>query len=108
KLEECMDKDAVTPGPVTPAREMLAGMLMGRKRDKEALVEYEAALKVAPKRFNALYGAAVAANRCGDDSAAMRYFRELTETAKSEERFEVGAARAKLAEMAQAANARGH
>jgi len=104
KLEESMDKDAVTPGPVTPAREMLAGMLMGRKRDKEALVEYEAALKVAPKRFNALYGAAVTANRCGDDSAAMRYFRELTETAKSEERPEVGTARTKIAEMEPAAN----
>jgi len=101
KLEESMDKDAVTPGPVTPAREMLAGMLMGRKRDKEALAEYEVVLKVAPKRFNALYGAAVAANRSGNDSAAVRYFRELTETAKSEERFEVGAARAKLAEMAK-------
>jgi hypothetical protein len=48
-----------------------------------------------------LYGAAVAANRSGNDSAAVRYFRELTETAKSEERFEVGAARAKLAEMAK-------
>ncbi len=103
-LEESMDKDAVTPGPVTPAREMLAEMLTVRRRDKEALAEYEAVLKVAPKRFNALYGAAVAANRSGNDSAAMQYFRELIETAKSEERFEVGAARAKLAEMAKARN----
>jgi hypothetical protein len=102
KLEESMDKDAVTPGPVTPAREMLAAMLMGRRRDKEALAEYEEVLKFAPKRFNALYGAVVAAKRSGNDSAAMRYFRELTEVAKSEERSEVRTARAKFAEMAKA------
>ena len=101
KLEESMDKDAVTPGAVTPAREMLAGMLMGRRRDKEALAEYEAVLKVAPKRFNAVYGAAVAADRSGNDAAAMRYFRELTQLAKSEERPEVATARAKLSETAQ-------
>jgi hypothetical protein len=102
KLEESMDKDAVTPGPVAPAREMLAAMLMGRRRDKEALAEYEAVLKFAPKRFNALYGAVVAAKRSGNDSAAMRYFRELTEVAKSEERSEVRTAGAKFAEMAKA------
>jgi uncharacterized membrane-anchored protein len=75
---------------------------MGRRRDKEALAEYEAVLKFAPKRFNALYGAVVAAKRSGNDSAAMRYFRELTEVAKSEERSEVRTARAKFAEMAKA------
>ncbi|HLZ13867.1 MAG TPA: hypothetical protein VKP58_14885 [Candidatus Acidoferrum sp.] len=101
ELEESMDKDAVTPGEVTPAREMLAYLLAAQKKDKEALAEYEAVLKIAPKRFNALYGAAVAANRSGNDAAAVKYFRELMEVAKSEERFEVGAARAKLAEMAK-------
>ena len=101
ELEESMDKDAVTPGAVTPAREMLAYLLEEQKRDKEALSEYEAVLKVAPKRFNALYGAAVTANRSGNDAAALRYFRELTEVAKREERPEVETARAKVAEMAQ-------
>ena len=101
ELEESMDKDAVTPGAVTPAREMLAYLLEEQKRDKEALAEYEAVLKVAPKRFNALYGAAVTANRSGIDAAALRYFRELTEVAKREERPEVETARAKVAEMAQ-------
>jgi tetratricopeptide (TPR) repeat protein len=107
ELEESMDKDAVTPGAVTPAREMLAGLLMARRHDKEALREYELVLKVAPKRFNALYGAAVAANRSGDDAAAMRYFRELTSVATSDERAEVKTAKMKLAEMAQAANKAG-
>lgn len=103
-LEESMDKDAVTPGPVTPAHEMLAGMLMAQQRDKEALAEYEAVLKVAPKRFNALFDAAVAANRSGNDAAAIKYFRELTAVAASDERAEVQTAKAKLAEVAQAAN----
>ena len=105
ELEESMDKDEVTPGPVTPAREMLAGMLMTQQRDAEALAEYEVVLKVAPNRFNALYNAAVAANRSGKDSAAVRYFRMLTEVAKSDERTEVKTAKAKLSEMAQAASA---
>ncbi|GAC1630506.1 MAG: hypothetical protein NVS9B14_01220 [Candidatus Acidiferrum sp.] len=103
ELEESMDKDAVTPGPVTPAREMLAGMLMTQKRDAEALAEYEAVLKVAPKRFNALYDAAVAANRAGNDAVASKYFRDLTQVAASEERAEVKTAKAKLQEMEQAA-----
>ena len=104
ELEESMDKDAVTPGAVTPAREMLAYLLEEQKRDKEALAEYEAVLKVAPKRFNTLYGAAVAANRSGNDAAALRYFRELTEVAKREERPEVETARAKLIEMSKTGN----
>jgi len=96
ELEECMDKDAVTPGPVTPAREMLAGMLSAQNRQAEALAEYQVVLKVAPKRFNALYDAAVAADRSGNEAAAKRYFRELTEIAASDERGEVRAAKAQL------------
>lgn len=106
ELEESMDKDAVTPGPVTPAREMLAGMLMAQKRDAEALREYEAVLKVAPKRFNPLYDAAVAANRAGKDDDAKRYFRELTQIAASDERAEVKTAKTKLAELEQTKNAK--
>ena len=102
-LEESMDKDAVTPGPVTPAREMLAGMLMAEQRDREALAEYEVVLKVAPKRFNTLYDAAVAANRSGNDAAAIEYFRDLTVVAASDERADVMTAKAKLAEVAKAA-----
>jgi len=99
ELEESMDKDAVTPGPVTPAREMLAGMLMAQRRDTEALSEYEAVLKVAPRRFNALYDAAVAANRSGKDIVAMEYFRALMGVATSPEREEVFVARKKFAEL---------
>jgi len=107
ELEESMDKDAVTPGAVTPAREMLAHMLAVQQRDKEALKEYEAVLKVTPKRFNALYGAAMAAHRSGNNASAARYLRELTEVAKREERPEVETARAKLMEITKAGSASG-
>jgi tetratricopeptide (TPR) repeat protein len=66
ELEESMDKSAVTPGAVTPARETLAELLMIGHQPRESLVEYRTALKIAPNRFNALYGAARAAEACGD------------------------------------------
>ena len=57
-----MDKHAVTPGAVIPAREMLAELLLGHGKAQESLQEYQAVLKVAPNRFNALAGAAKAAD----------------------------------------------
>src|SRR5207245_8091064 len=61
ELEESMDKHAVTPGAITPAREMLAELLLLENHPQESLAEYEAVLKVAPNRFAALYGAGNAA-----------------------------------------------
>src|SRR5262249_37924504 len=48
-----------------PAREMLADMLMEMNRPAQALVEYQADLKLNPNRFNGLYGAAQAAEKSG-------------------------------------------
>jgi tetratricopeptide (TPR) repeat protein len=96
ELEESMDKHAVTPGAVTPAREMLAELLLVEHHPKESLVEYQSVLKIAPNRFNALYGAASAAESAGDASAAAGYFRKLTEVAFGDERPELKAAREKL------------
>ncbi len=95
-LEESMDKNAVTPGAVIPAREMLAELLRKQDRPQEALVEYEAVLKIAPNRFNALYGAASAAEASGNATAASRYFQQLTDSAVGDERPELVAARKKL------------
>jgi tetratricopeptide (TPR) repeat protein len=64
---------------------------------QEALAEYEAVLKLAPNRFNALYGAGCAAEASGNASAARRYFRKLTEVAVGEERPELVTARKKAA-----------
>jgi tetratricopeptide (TPR) repeat protein len=96
ELEESMDKAAVTPGAITPAREMLAELLLMERHPKESLAEYEAALKTAPNRFNALYGAGRAAEAAGDASAAANYFQKLTEVAVGDERPELKTARQKL------------
>lgn len=101
ELEESMDKSPVTPGAVVPAREMLADLLMVQKRPQEAVTEYEAVLKISPNRFNALYGAASAAEAAGDASAAHGYFQKLTEVAVGDERQELVAARKKVALQAQ-------
>lgn len=101
EFEESMDKSPVTPGAVIPAREMLAQMLMEEKRPKEALVEYEAVLKTAPNRFNAVYGAASAAEASGNATVASQYFHKLTEIAVGDERPELVAARKKVVMTSQ-------
>jgi tetratricopeptide (TPR) repeat protein len=102
-LEESMDKAAVTPGAITPAREMLAELLLREHRPLESLAEYQSVLKIAPNRFNALYGAANAAEQAGDTVAARQYFRKLTEVAVGDERPELAAARKKLVTAEKAA-----
>ncbi len=101
ELEESMDKDAVTPGAVTPAREMLAEVLFLQNRSQDALAEYQAVLKVAPNRFNALYGAANAAEAAGNTQAANEYFHKLTQIAVGDERPELATARKKIIVTAQ-------
>lgn len=86
ELEESMDKDAVTPGTVTPAREMLAELYSLENQPKESLAEYEAVLKAAPNRFNAVYGAARAAEASGNNEIAKRYYQILTEISPGNER----------------------
>jgi hypothetical protein len=61
----------------TPAREMLADMLLEAKRPEQALVEYQTDMKLNPQRFNALYGAAQAAAATGKQSDANQYYAEL-------------------------------
>ena len=101
ELEESMDKHAVTPGAITPAREMLAEMLLLNKRPQDALTDYEAVLRVAPNRFNALYGAASAADVAGNTPLATRYFQKLLEVAVGDERPELATARKKVAVSAR-------
>ena len=76
ELEESMDKHAVTPGAITPAREMLAQLLLLQNQAKQAVAEYETVLKVAPNRFNALYGAATAADQAAADGTTAAGFRQ--------------------------------
>jgi len=63
-----------------PAREMLADMLMEMKKPEMALAEYQGDLKVSPKRFNGLYGAARAAAMAGKASEASEYYALLVKS----------------------------
>ncbi len=76
-LEDSMEKHPVTPGPILPAREMLAELYMEIRFPKEALASYEAVLAVAPNRFNALAGAARAAEQVKDSDKARKYYEKL-------------------------------
>jgi hypothetical protein len=80
--EDLTEKNAVTPGPLTPAREMLGEMLLELKLPSEALKEFEATLTKEPNRFRALYGAAEAAKLAGNREAAQTHFRELLKVAE--------------------------
>ena len=79
--EDQTEKSVVTPGPLAPARELLAELLLELKRPAEALKEFEATLTKEPNRFRSLYGAAEAAKLAGDRHTARAYFQKLLEVA---------------------------
>ncbi|MCU1220948.1 MAG: hypothetical protein JWN42_2145 [Candidatus Angelobacter sp.] len=82
ELEAGTEKNAITPGPLTPARELLGDLLLELKRPAEALKEFEATLMKEPNRFRSLYGAAEAAKLAGDRQTAQKYFRQLLKVAE--------------------------
>jgi hypothetical protein len=96
--EDAVDKHPVTPGALLPVREMLADLLLENGAAAEALKEYEAVLKTAPRRFNATAGAAKAADQAGDKTTARAYAMQLREIAHKAEtsRPELAWARAYL------------
>jgi tetratricopeptide (TPR) repeat protein len=80
--EDKTEKSAITPGPLAPARELLAELLLDLNHPLEALKEFETTLKKEPNRFRSLYGAAKAAKLAGDRSTAQIYFRKLLTVAQ--------------------------
>ncbi|MEO5590600.1 MAG: hypothetical protein ABIS03_13515 [Gemmatimonadaceae bacterium] len=62
-IEDATDKNAVTPGPLAPAREMLGDLLMEYHRPAEALREYRLTLEKEPNRRRAIRGALAADQR---------------------------------------------
>ena len=78
-LEDGTEKSVMTPGPLAPARELLAEMLLQMNDPRQALEQFEATLKEEPRRFRSLYGAAQAAQLSGSREASQRYFRGLLE-----------------------------
>ena len=76
-MEDNTEKHPVTPGEVIPARELLADMLMEMNKPAEALTAYEENLKTHTNRFNALHGAALAAEKSNNIEKAKMYYRQL-------------------------------
>jgi len=73
----------VTPGEVLPAEELLADMLMELNKPAEALVSYEKDLLKHPKRFNGLYGAAMASEKIHNAEKAKSFYSQLLAIAES-------------------------
>ena len=67
----------MTPGPILPAREILADILFEQGQPEEALAEYEAVLQKEPNRYRALAGAAQAAQEAGDTETAHAHAEHL-------------------------------
>ena len=82
ELEDKTEKNAITPGPLAPARELLGDLLLELNHPAEALKEYEATLIHEPNRFRSLYGAAHAAKLAGDRATAQTYFQKLLKVAE--------------------------
>jgi tetratricopeptide (TPR) repeat protein len=74
---EAGKRNAQAYPPVVPAREMLADLLLEQGKAMEALKEFEKALAHSPQRFNALYGAARAAELAGQKAQAASYYAAL-------------------------------
>jgi hypothetical protein len=81
--EDAVDKHPVTPGALLPVREILADLLLENGAAPEALKEYQAVLKIAPRRFNATAGAAMAADKAGDAGQSRAYALQLLEIARN-------------------------
>ncbi|MBL9190219.1 MAG: tetratricopeptide repeat protein [Opitutaceae bacterium] len=81
ELEATADKEAVTPGEVLPAGDLLGDMLIEAGRPADALAAFEAVLAASPNRLNTLYGAGLAAERAGNTEKARHYYEQLANVA---------------------------
>jgi hypothetical protein len=75
--EDATEKHVVTPGPLLPARELLAETLLTQRLFAEALKEFETVLEKEPNRYRALAGAMAAAEGAGDAAKAKRFAAEV-------------------------------
>ncbi|MEK6244658.1 MAG: hypothetical protein AABM33_09170 [Pseudomonadota bacterium] len=81
--EDATEKHVVTPGPLVPARELLAYIELEAGDAKLALVNFESVLQREPNRYRAYAGAARAAERAGDARKAAEYSKRLLELTAS-------------------------
>ena len=78
-LEATTEKNAITPGPIVPARELLGEMLLASGDAGAAYREFEATLVTEPRRYRAVAGAMRSAKAAGNTSAANRYATQLAQ-----------------------------
>jgi tetratricopeptide (TPR) repeat protein len=97
--EDKTEKSPVTPGPLTPARELYGFMLLDRGMAKEALTAFEATMAKEPNRFNGYVGVAKAAQSLSDTTKAKATYEKLVALASGSdsERPTLAAARAFVA-----------
>jgi hypothetical protein len=79
--EDATEKHVVTPGPILPARELLADILLEQGQAGEALNEYEAVLGKELLRYRAIAGAMRAAAQAGDSAKARTHAAALVKQA---------------------------
>jgi len=77
-LEDKTEKSAVTPGPLSPARELLGDMLLQMNKPAQAFEQFEATLKKEPGRLHSLYGAGRAAKLSGHHDITQKYSSEIS------------------------------
>ena len=97
ELEDQTEKHPVTPGPVVPARELYADMLLEHGQGADALAEAEKVLAVAPNRYNAILLAARSADSAGDAQKAQSHYRALLQLAGKSSRRDLEQARTYIA-----------
>ena len=77
ELEASVDKEAVTPGEVLPAGDLLGELLLEAGRPAEALAAFKNVLAASPNRLNSLYGAGLSAERADQSVQAREYYRQV-------------------------------
>ena len=82
--DDTLGKHPVSPASLVPAREILADFLFASARFADARREYEACLKLNPRRLNSLHGAGLSAETAGDREGALAHFRALSALAVPE------------------------
>ena len=75
--EDKTEKHIVTPGPLAPARELYAELLLESGDARGAYAQYVKVLDREPNRRKTLQGAAMAAERAGDAANAKKYKDQL-------------------------------